>query len=212
MKRLFIISIVLLIGSWCFSQEIELNGSLNTSSEKRFQRAIGIGVQYQHDLGQSCKFGLRMQYISNNSKFDQIKYIDADPIMPFIEKFNSTSHRLSFRFNIQGLLLNRENYSISLGPEISYNILWGKDQIERFIVPNLKWDKFSENTGAGALGLGLISKVEVKNFISPQYSLCFTIRPEFTTSGIIAKGYNRVFSGVMGLMEFQIGLKYRFKT
>lgn len=211
MKRLFIISIVLLIGSWCFGQEIELNGSLNTSSEKRFQSAIGIGVQYQHDLGQSCKFGLGMQYISNNSKFDQIKYIDADPITPFIEKFNSTSHRLSFRFNIQGLLLNRENYSISLGPEISYNILWGKDQIERIIVPTLKWDKFSENIGAGALGLGLISKVEVKNFISPQYSICFNIRPEFTTSGIIAKGYNPVFSGVIGFMEFQIGLKYRFK-
>jgi hypothetical protein len=75
-----------------------------------------------------------------------------------------------------------------------------------------KWTNYSQNNGlTKEIGFGLISKIEVKNFIDPQLSLCFTIRPEFTTDGIFAKGGEPIFSGVLSFLEFQMGLKYRFK-
>jgi len=211
MKRLFVISIALLIGSWCYSQEIELNGSLNTSSEIRLQSAAGIGVQYQNDLGRKFKIGIGMQYISNSTQFDDIPHIDANPQFIVSEKINSNSHRVSFRLNIQGMLINNEYVSLSLGPEVSYNYLWGKDQVE-FNNTGLynNWTKYSQNNGtAKSIGFGLISKVEVKHFLAPPLSLCFTIRSEFITDGQIKEA--PVFSGVITFAEFQIGLKYRFK-
>jgi hypothetical protein len=56
--------------------------------------------------------------------------------------------------------------------------------------------------------------MEIKDFMTKQLSLCFTIRPEL----LIGKNNNLdgisapVFSGPLSLTEFQMGLKYRFKN
>jgi hypothetical protein len=211
-KRVYVVAVALLLGTWCYCQEIELNGSFNTSSEKRFQNGHGIGIQYQHDILPRIKIGVGIQDNFKNAVFDDIRHIDPEPIIPLIEKINSNSHRISLRLNLQGLLMNTERFSLSLGPEISYNYLWGKDEVDEFMVRTLNWIKSSENNGTvKTFGAGLISKAEVKNFISPKFSLCFTVRPEFTTSGFFARGGTPVFSDVIGFMEFQLGLKYRFK-
>ena len=211
MKTPLLTLLALLIGLSCFGQEVEFSSSLNTSTEKRFQNAYGIGLQYQHNISSKFKVGLGVHYNFNNVKFDDIQYVDGDPNLIIADKIYSSSKRFSIRLNIQGLLKNNENVSISLGPEISYNYLWGQDQIEERQGQTSNRFNFIQNNGlTKEIGLGLISKVEVKNFISPQLSLCFTIRPEFITDGVFAKGGNPVFSGVLGFTEFQIGLKYRF--
>ena len=57
MKILFLSVFALLLNLYCFGQELEFCISLNTSFEKRFQNASGIGIQYQHDLGSKFKVG-----------------------------------------------------------------------------------------------------------------------------------------------------------
>jgi hypothetical protein len=109
------------------------------------------------------------------------------------------------------MLINNENASLSLGPEVSYNYLWGKDQVE-FNNTGLynNWIKFSQNNGtAKSIGFGLISTMEVKHFLAPPLSLCITIRSELITDGHVMEP--PVFSGGITFTEFQLGLKYRFK-
>jgi len=212
MKTTLLTFLAFISGLICFGQEIEFAGSVNTSSEQRFQNANGIGLQYQHNIGSKYKVGFGVHYNFNNVTFDEIPYVDGDPNLIIADKIHSVSKRFSIRLNIQRLLKNNENASISLGPEISYNYLWGQDQIMERQGQASNIFNFIQNNGlTKEIGFGLISKVEIKNFISPQLSLCFTIRPEFITDGQFVKGGNVVFSGVSGFTEFQIGLKYRFR-
>jgi hypothetical protein len=212
MRKLICFPIVLLIGLSCRGQEVEFCGSFNTSNEQRFQNGFGVGIQYQHDIGQKWKIGLGVHLNFKKAQFTDEKYIDAIPFPPSVESLNSNSQRYSIRLNIQRLLIDNANVSLSLGPEISYNYFKGKDNISLFLGGATAWTNYSQTNGlTKEIGFGLISKIEIKNFLDPQLSLCFTSRPEFTTDGIFAKGYDPVFSGVLSFMEFQIGLKYRFK-
>jgi hypothetical protein len=212
MKPSLLAFLAFFIGLTCFAQEVEFNSSLNTSTENRFQNAYGIGIQYQNNLGSKFKVGLGVQYNFNNVRFDEIPNVDGNPNLIIAEEIHSKSKRFSIRLNIQWLLKNNENASISLGPEISYNYLWGQDQIEERQGQPSNMLNITQNNGlTKEIGLGLISKIEIKNFISPKLSLCFTIRPEIITDGIFSKGGTPVFSGALGFTEFQVGLNYRFK-
>jgi len=212
MKILSITFLVLFAELYCFGQEIEICGSLNTSTEKRFQSAYGIGLQYQHDIGNKFKSGIAVHYNSKNIEFDEIQYVDADPTLLIVDRINSLARRFSVRLNIQSYLKNNEHVSFTLGPEISYNYFWGTDKVDQRVGQNSESNLYSEKTGlTKQFGIGLISTIEVKQVIKTQLSFCFTIRPEFTKDGIFAKGEEPVFSGVLGFTEFQVGLKYRSK-
>jgi len=214
MKAPLITFFVFSIGLSCFGQEVEFCSSLNTSSEQRFQNSFGIGLQYQHDLSNKFKVDLGVHYNFNKSQFDNIPYVDADPNLIIADKINSNSKRFSVRLNIQRFLKNNENVSISLGPEISYNYLWGLDQIEEKLAQtSITYYNYSRSIDLTKdFGVGLISKVEVKSFLIPKLSLCLTIRPELLIGkDFFSKGSNPIFSGGLGFTEFQIGLKYRFK-
>ena len=212
MRKLIFFSIAFMIGLYCIGQEVEFCSSFNTSNEQRLQNGYGIGVQYQNDIGHKWKIGLGLHFNFKNAQFSNEPYIDAIPFPPSVEKVSSKSQRYSIRLNIQGLLMNNDNVSLSLGPEISYNYFKGEDNINLFFGGDTKWTNYSQNNGlTKEIGFGLISKVEVKNFIDPKISLCYTIRPEFTTDGIFAEGGEPIFSGVLSFLEFQMGLKYRFK-
>ncbi len=214
MKTSFISLLIIAFGLSCFGQEVEFCSSLNTSSELRFQSAYGIGLQYQHNISSKLKVGLGLHYNFNNSQFDYLPYVDADPTLIISQKINSQSRRFSYRINIQGLLVDNENASISLGPEISYNYLWGQDQIVQKVGQSLNIENYSQKIDLTKhFGAGLISKFEIKNIFSPQLSLCLTIRPEFLFGKkyMLIGGNAPVFYGGLSFTEFQIGLKYRFK-
>lgn len=209
MRKLICLSIFLLIGISCFAQVIEVCGSLNTSSEQRFQNALGIGLQYQHDISRKFIVGFGVHYNFRNSHFTEQPYIDAIPFPPSLEKIDSNSKRFSVRLNIQGVLRDNESLSLSLGPEISYNYLWGQDKINLFLGGGSNWSNYKQNNDLiKKIGIGLISKIEIKNVIKPRLSLCSSIRPEFTTNDVFGES---VFANTIGFVEFQIGLKYRFK-
>ncbi len=212
MRKLISFTIVLLTGLSCIGQEVEVCTSLNTSNVQRFQSGIGVGIQYQQDIARNWKVGLGLHLNSKKAKFSDEAYIDAIPFPPSVERVNSNSQRYSIRLNIQGLLINNAYVSLSLGPEISYNYFKGTDNINLFFGGDSKWTNYSQSNGmTKEIGLGLISKIEIKNFLDPQLSLCFTLRPEFTTDGVFPKGGTEAFSGILSFMEFQLGLKYRFK-
>jgi hypothetical protein len=222
MKTLLTLFFALWIGLSCFGQEVEFCGSLNTSSEQRFQNAYGVGLQYQQDLNQKFQVGLGIHYNFNDAVFDHIPYLDASPDLIATENIHSTAKRISIRLNIQGLLKNNKNVSLSLGPEISYNFLWGEDQINERMGDNSpgyetltsnQYNFSQTNDLKKEIGIGLISKLEVKDFIAKPLALCFTIRPELLLgkTELLIGGEQPVFSGVLGFTEFQIGLIYRFK-
>jgi hypothetical protein len=211
MQKLICFLIVLLIGLSCRCQEVEVCGSFNTSNEQRFQNGFGVGIQYQHDIAQKWKIGLGLHLNLKKAQYTDVPYIDAIPFPPSIETVNSNSQRYSIRLNIQRLLIDNAYVSLSLGPEISYNYFKGTDNISLFLGGGTKWQNYSQINGlTKAIGFGLISKIEIKNFLDPHFSLCYTLRPEFATDGIFAKGNEPIFSGVLSFMEFQMGLKYMF--
>ena len=215
MKSLICLSIFLLIGMSCIAQEVEVCSSVNTSSEQRFQNALGIGFQYQHDISKKFRVGFGVHYNINKAQFINKPFIAAMQSPTSLEKIASESKRFSIRLNIQGLLRDNESLSVSLGPELSYNYLWGKDKIDIFYGEVPGWGNFTQNNGlAKEIGIGFISKIEIKDFMTKQLSLCFTIRPEL----LIGKGTEwdgvgtPVFSESFSFTEFQMGLKYRFKA
>ena len=216
MKRFLFFSINLFIGIYCFGQELEVCTSINTSSEQRFQGATGFGFQYQQDMNRKYIVGFGVHYIFNNTNFYDFPWVD-EPNSEIIEKINSQPQKFSIRLNVQRLLKDNENVSLSIGPEISYNFIWGQDQgqfqnIESNIL-NPTWFQFSQKINlVYYIGFGLISKVAVKKIFIPQLSLCFTFRPEFLIGDRPKlEGGNPVFSNLLGFTEFQIGIQYRFK-
>ena len=211
MKSGLFLVLVMLSGLACFGQEVEFCGSLTTSTEQRFQNASGIGIQYQHDIGNRFIVGLGGQFISKKASFDDIPFIDGDPNLLVADKVTSTSHRFSVRLNIQYLLRTNEHFSMSIGPEVSYNYLWGTDETDERTSQNLTRNHYSQKNALAPIGLGFISKTEIHDFLDSHLSLCFTFRPEITWNGTFPKGETPVFSGVLGYMEFQLGLAYRFK-
>ena len=214
MKTTLLTFLAFIIGLSCFGQEIELKSSLSTSSEQRFQGSYGIGLQYQNNIGHKFKIGFGFHYNFNNSQFDYIPYVDANPEIIAAQKINSNSKRFSPRLNIQWLVRDNENVSISLGPEVSYNLIWGLDKIDERLNQYPSHYIFSQKLALTKdFGLGIISKIEIKKVLLPDLSLCFTIRPEILIAkNILVFGTDpRPFSKSMALTEFQIGLNYRFK-
>ena len=214
MKTFLLTFSVFSLGLICFGQEIEFCGSLNASSEQRFKNSPGIGIQYQHYLGKNYRVGLGIHYNFKNAHFDYIPVVDADPTAVVAEEINSNSNCVSIRLNIQRLLKNDDYVSISIGPEVSYNYLWGKDRIAQRASPPFSYSEFSQtNELKKAIGIGLVSKVEIKNFIVSKLSLCLTFKPEllFGDNRLVFGGDPPVFSGIWTFSEFQLGLKYRFK-
>jgi len=212
MRKLICFSITLLMGLSCFGQEVEVCSSFNTSNEQRFQNGFGVGIQYQHDISRKWKVGLGLHLNSKKAQYTDEPYIDANPFPHSVEKVNSNSQRYSIRLNMQRLLMNNAHVSLTLGPEISYNHFKGTDHINLLLGGTTDWTNYSQtNDLTNVIGFGLISKIEIKNILDPRLSICFTLRPEFTTDGTFPKGNASVFSGVLSFMEFQLGLKYRFK-
>ena len=211
MRKLICFSIALLIGLSCFGQEVEVCSSFNTSNEQRFQNGFGAGIQYQHDISRKWKVGLGLHLNSKKAQYTDEPYIDANPFPHSIEKVNSNSQRYSIRLNMQRLLMNNAHVSLTLGPEISYNHFKGSDHINLLLGGSTDWTNYSQtNDLTNVIGFGLITKFEIKNFLDPQLSICVTLRPELTTNGTFIRN-SPVFSGVLSFMEFQLGLKYRFK-
>lgn len=209
-KKLTTIAILLLIGVSCFSQKIIFCGSLtNSFNEPRLQNSFGIGLQLQHDINQRMKIGAAIHYNFKHSNFhEEYTYIDGSYGPHWVSEINSKIYRISSRLNLQGILKEDESASISIGPEISYNFIWGQDEKSPWIGGPLSqrgW--FTEkNDLIKRFGIGLIAEMEIKNFISPRLSLYSSIRPEF----IIGEPVFLVYPKTFQLIEFQIGCKYRF--
>lgn len=213
MKNFFILTSLIFWGMTCIGQGIELCSSLNTSSDQRLQNAMGIGVQYQHGLSKRFTVGAGIHYNYKHANFSLVPYNDADPINLSVEKVNSSTQRLSLRLNVLGMLKNNDNVSLSIGPELSYNYFWGCDHVDFVVKEKSNSVVYSRNFHlSNRIGLGVISKVEIKNIITSNLSLCFAVRPEY----IFGKENNLIgsaeepLSGGLGFCEFQVGLKYSF--
>jgi hypothetical protein len=222
MRKLICLAIFLLIGISCFSQEIELCGSFGTSSKLRFNDALGIGLQYQHDIGKKIKIGFGTNYYNKNSNFtEEYKPLAGynDPYGHWVTKYDVESKRFSLRLNIQGILRDNEYLSISLGPEVSYNFVWGSEDNSIWYGAAMPDRSFysRELDLAKKIGMGLISKIDIKKIIIPQLSLCLTFRTELmlrngpqNTSSY--EGSTKIYSAPIDFTEFQIGFKYRIKS
>src|SRR5208337_4822666 len=138
-KKSVIFYVVVCLGWSVSAQEVEFCTSLSTSTEPRFQNATGFGLQYQQNVLSWLKAGLCVQYIFNDTRFIALPFEAPEPGFNYTEKITSFPKRVSFRLNIQGLILDNKYLSWSLGPEVSYNEFWGKDIMEDHELASNDW-------------------------------------------------------------------------
>lgn len=216
MKKITLSLIGFLIVFSSFGQGIEFYGSVITSGGKRFQPGYGMGIQFQQNLSHRFIANLGVSYYFSHAQFDQTPYIDANPGLVVHQHITSDSYLFAARLNIQGVLIDHKNFSLTLGPAFSYNVLWGEDHIKQTSNQSPNPTEYSQKNGkVKDFGVGLISGAEFKNLIAPQVSLCFSTSPEIFL-GSIGKSTppgasTPPFWGILGFTNFQIGLKYRFK-
>jgi len=214
MKKIFLSLISIFIAISCFGQSVEFYGSITTSVEQRFRPSYGLGFQFQQNLSRTFIAGAGLSYYSGHNEFDEVHLSDATPGLQIYQHFKSDAYHFAVRFNIQGLLIDSKTISLTLGPAVSYNVLWGHDQIKERTSQSTSWNSYSQKINkVKNFAVGLISTLEVKNLIAPHVSLCFSIRPEILLGKPVKVmgGSSPPFTGYLSFTEFQIGLKYRFK-
>jgi len=219
-RKLICIVIFLLIARSSFAQELELCGSIGSSSDMKFKDAYGIGLQYQQGIGKKLKLGLGTHYYHNNAHFTtESQLMGGDIYSHYVTRYDVNSQRFSLRLNMQVLLRDNDFLSVSLGPEVSYNFVWGREDNSIWYgaaVPNrYYYSRYLDL--AKKIGAGLISKIEIKNFINPRLSLCLNLRSELmfrngANRSHSYEGSSKVYWMIIDYSELQIGLKYRFKT
>jgi hypothetical protein len=211
MKKIIFMISVLIPTISCYTQEVEMMSSINTSTEQRLQNAFGIGAQYQQNLFGKYKLGLACHLNYNNSNFDYIPYLDASPNSVASDEIESSAYRFSVRFNLQKILKDNDFACITIGPELSYNFLWGNDHNTYRMAPDFYFATYSEKIHlVRNFGLGFVFGAEIKQVFTPQTSLCFAYRPEMIIDTELFKGGTIPFREMIGLNEFQLGIKYRF--
>jgi hypothetical protein len=195
------------------AQSIELNTLFNSSSEKRLDKARGLGILYSHNLTQKSALGLAFTFKSKQSNFDVIERSNANPTVQHYTTIISKSKSYSFRLNYQYSLIKREDISFSLGPEVSYNL---------FEVKDIKNFSTSANAGSYSIfkneisnirkyGLGGLVRIQIHNVLTKKLSLCFDIRPEILYGTAIDGGGKAYpFNGKLSNLEFMVGLQYHF--
>ena len=210
MKTSPILLVFLLISIVTKSQIIELSSLLNISTEKRMDNAIGHGLSYSQKLSKNNSIAIAFIYKYNHANFSRILTTNYDPNVIEYAKINSKSKCISVRTNYQYSILNREQAKISFGPEISYNYLWGIDNIQycytgytTFSAPQPQ-----NNKGIHKFGFGILTKFEINEIIIKQLSLSLNIRPEFLYSNFYYGG-TTPYTGIIGNVEFSIGLQYK---
>jgi len=209
-KYFLCVSAVIFMQLTSYAQELEVNGSFNTSNEQRLEKAKGIGLQYEQNIKPKYIMGIGIHYNYNKTDFYTLTMMGSHDL----EKISSNAKRISLRLNIQRLLKDNEYVSLSIGPEISYNYLWSHDNKFNWIYADSSYSiHTTQNINAKNFGVGLISKIEIKDFIKPQLSLCFTIRPEMLIGNPRTSiGQQTPALSGFSCTEFQIGLKYNFKN
>ncbi len=212
MKPSTIFLIFFLISFVTKSQIIEISSLLNISTEKRMENAIGQGLSYSQNVSKNSSLGVAFFYKYNHANYFQVMTTDYDPNVTEYAKINSKSKCISVRTNYQYSILNRDQVKISIGPELSYNYLWGVDNNQYCYTGDSTFSaaKSHPNKGFNKFGFGILTKFEINNIIIKQLSLCINIRPEFLISSFYY-GAATPYSGIIGNAEFAIGLQYKIK-
>ena len=193
------------------SQSLELSTLLNLSNEKRFDKASGIGMMYSHNISMEESLGLSICYKFNHSKYDKITRPDFDPQIFEFARIDSKSKSISIRINYQYSFINRDQVRLSIGPEISYNFLWGADNNQySYSGDSIFWSSSQKNEMIKKIGVGLLAEVEINKIFTDNLALCISLRPESLISGRYLGG-EKPYSGVIGNAEFVIGFKYKLK-
>lgn len=212
MLRLIFLPVFLLIGISSFAQELELCGSFGTSSEIRLRDAFGIGLQYQKGISKKFKVGFGTHYYLNTAHFtERYPSYPATSRERWVTTFTSKSERIALRLNILELLRDNEYVTLAVGTEVSYNFLWGSEDLST-------WQEGYPNGSSSydfdlekKIGIGVLSTVEIKKFLTPNLSLCLAFRPELMLKNRNphgAIGYAK-FWEILDFTEFQLGLKYK---
>jgi hypothetical protein len=212
MKQITFTSILLLLATTIFSQSVELFTNLNISNEKRLDKAPGIGLMYFQSLGHKSGLGLSVYYKQKHAEYDRITYVNFNPSDILSAKMNSESKQVSFRLNYRYALFINEHASLSVGPEVSYNLLWGSDK-NRYLTSNdstLSSPVLRVNDKIDKIGLTFLFNFEIKNILMDNLSLNIHFRPEMLFSGSY-EGGEKPYSGEIKNFEYGIGLKYYFR-
>lgn len=214
MTRFFLIAILANLYINVQAQSIELTTLLNNSTEKRLDKSKGFGIMYSHTISKRSTFALAGTYKFRNSTFDNIEGSNADPRVRYFKEISSNTKSFSIRLNYQYAIINKEPVTLSLGPEVSYNFLWGKDKTIFSTSNNAnQYSLYSKDIEQiRRFGLGILTRVQIHKIFIDRLSLCFDIRPELIFSPALdGIGDTAPFNGAYTNLEFMLGFQYRLK-
>jgi len=228
MKPFLIFFALLIISCSSYGQGIEVVSSLSTSKNIALQGAKGVGINYQFlqidsALGKkSIQLGVGVLYSSINLK----DYSAGEFLMPptvIIPHINTQIQKTCVRLNALMVLRDNKYMMWAIGPELSYNIFYEHgDRQDYYSYPGGGYisSSYSFNQTVQTIGLGLLTKIEIRNIFTPKLSLTFNIKPEFMYNfqtinqqehGVSSYGDLGLF-GFTNYLEIQLGLKYNFNT
>ncbi|MHB8259520.1 MAG: hypothetical protein ACYDCN_01130 [Bacteroidia bacterium] len=239
MKRFIFLVAFIGISINSFGQGVEVVTSITTSPNILFQGAKGIGINYQFLQIDSAlfkkpiQFGVAFQYITNEKNYNTISEFDKpmlpvgyyQPVYSFTSVFNDRVQRESFRFHALIVLRDSKYFLWAIGPEFSYNFFTEHRNSQTYTADSGKAmivsPSYSYNLTSQTFGIGLLSKVEIRNIFTPHLSLTFNIRPELISNYppqnyLYGCGCRLTFWSFLPhfyfhrYLEFQLGLKYNF--
>ncbi|HEX7412509.1 MAG TPA: hypothetical protein VF411_00590 [Bacteroidia bacterium] len=240
MKHFIILVAFISISISCFGQGVEVVTSITTSPNILYQGAKGIGINYQFLQIDSAifkkpiQFGVAFQQISNTKTYG-VMGSDYEPVFPptsntityipvyYFTQYSAKVKRTSYRFNALIVLRNSKYFLWAIGPEFSYNVFTEHRNWQTYTADSGKAmivsPSYSYNGSSQTFGIGLLSKVEIRNIFTPHLSLTFNVRPELISNYPPSNqgcGCRLTFWSFMPhfnfhrYLEFQLGLKYNF--
>lgn len=216
MRRFLTLTILVLSFLRANSQSLEMSYIFNTSSEKQLDKAGGIGLMYSQHLTKRSAVGLAGACKFNHTKFETIVRSDADPRVLYFNYIDSKAKSVSIRLNYQYAVISRDQVIVSIGPELSYNFLWADDfHSGYYYSPYMGFSSITPHSDgkekAKKYGLGVLGRVQINKILIDNLALCINARAE----SLVGPSYDgnpfKPYNGMLGNIEFSLGLQYRFK-
>jgi len=200
--------------NYLFSNNIEISSSMININSNRLQNMYGIGLNYYYDFLSLNSLGISVECYNVNNSYSETANNSSESNLQYISILSSDIQRLSFRFSYLRKILNSDNLTLYLGPEIGYNHFIANDKGKLLIVNNFVIESnrdISNKEKLNKLGVGFLLKNEIKNIFSKRISFSINIRGEILTSNNIQLGGNSYpYHKAYKILEFGIGVKYNF--
>ena len=203
---LLILSIVFLVQTITFAQEIAISTVFSHGNYDKFKNNIGYEIGYNQLFNSKSKIGVSFSHCFNNTDYNYIFMSDADGIDYYREvkpKNRKLNVSVSYGFN----LLKKELSGFYIGPVLGLNYFKINEiGTERAVNENNEYEFKQNYWKTNKLNVGFMIEYS-RRIISDNISLFFSTKPElifYSKFGLDGSST----PPVVGFIHFNLGLKF----